>query len=105
MGTETQQAPAAAPPAIPAKPAVPAKRKEVPQYRLTGPCYVNEIYYSQAQIDNTADPGVLIMFKGIPNDNMTPVNEAAREMKAQGCPPAKVHPLDRYVQAPVAPIS
>lgn len=65
----------------PAKPA-----GGVPQYRLTGPVYVNDILYDQAMIDRAGDGGILIYFKGIPNVHMEPVNEAAREM-------AKKHPL------------
>lgn len=65
----------------------PPARKEVPQYRLTGPVYVNETLYDQGQIDRMEPQGgILIYFKGVPNVNMQPVNAAAKAM-------AKAHPL------------
>lgn len=76
----------------------PKARREPPQYRLTGPVYVNEILYDQAQIDRAGDEGIVIYFSGIPNANMKPMNEAAREM-------VEKHPLpdisDAYKVAPV----
>lgn len=57
-------------------------RKEVPQYRLIGPVYVNERLYTQGEIDRASEDGrpIVINFKGIPNMNMLPANDAAREM-------------------------
>lgn len=80
-----------------------AKKVQVPQYRLTGPVYVNETLYDQGAVDRAPEPGILIYFKGIPNHHMEPVNDAAREMVKKH-PPSHMSAVDRLTQiTPDAP--
>lgn len=66
---------------------------EVPQYKLTGPVYLSDtMYYNQQMIDNAPAEGIIVYFTGIPNGNMEPVNDAAREM-VEKHPVSRIDPL------------
>jgi hypothetical protein len=52
--------------------AVESESKEVPQYKLSEPAYIDDILY---------DTGATIKYRGVPGYHMEPVNDAAREMK------------------------
>lgn len=63
---------------------------EVPQYRLTEPAYISDVYYDQAAIDSGK---AVIFFQGVPAHFMAPLNAAARE-QVKTHQPKKIDPLE-----------
>src|SRR5436190_711715 len=65
------------------------KQGEVPQYRLTEPAYINDVFFDQNQVDSGK---AVIYHVGIPAHFMQPLNAAARAMVKEHAP-KKIDPL------------
>ena len=72
---------------------------EVPQYRLTEPAYIDDVYYDQRQVDRGE---AVIYFTGPPGAHMQPLNDAARSMVEEH-KPKKVDPINTLTTVGPAP--
>lgn len=70
----------------------PQPRREVPQYRLTEPAYIDDVLYDEAQVKAGL---AVIYFNGIPGPHMLPLNAAAKEMVKQH-KPQRIDPLAAF---------
>ena len=73
---------------------------EVPQYRLTEPAYINDVFYDQQQIDSGK---AVIYHQGVPAHFMAPLNAAARE-QVKTHQPKKIDPFAGLTVVGAAPV-